>query len=198
MPGSIDFLDRTDFEKPMEKKKVDGVLFFFQDTPGQQKGGNDPNRIKENMITAAKKQVSGIINVVACGYHETKYQECPSFVNGQPPKQFLDECLTAETKALAEWGQKIGHEQTLSWVFTVMNKADLWWSRFGRLREYYEAGEYQEALNIAQHVNHIILPYASEHKRFWDQGYMDPEFDDKVRMRLRNMFLSNLLQAIGR
>lgn len=67
-PEVIYYLNRTEFAKK-SKAKIESEPFIFIDTPGQI--DHKPRRIREIRM-AMSRGISGIINVVAYGYHEHK------------------------------------------------------------------------------------------------------------------------------
>jgi energy-coupling factor transporter ATP-binding protein EcfA2 len=127
LPEAIGLLERTQFARK-HRLALDRELFEFVDTPGQI--GHQARRLAA-IRDAMKGNVSGVINVVAYGYHEypTEPTEPPLDERGRIREPFLERHRQIEVEALDEWKLLLGDPGAAGWMVTVANKADLWWDR---------------------------------------------------------------------
>lgn len=153
------------------------------DTPGQV--GEGAIRRKAH-LQALKAKRFGIINVVANGYHEGTASERSAIVqvNGeyQVRPEFRKKNLELETQSLAEWYIEMLGAQ---WLITLVNKADLWWhpDTYESVLNYYSGeGAYGKKLESWQ-GKHIVLPYASTSKPFYERVAMSGYFGDAQRLQ---------------
>ena len=195
VPDAIDLMSRTEF---VERKhiKISKHPFVFVDTPGQTlHKSRRIQAIREEM----NKGISGVINVVSYGYHESRAVTAKgAIVNGKIDKSFLEKQRQLEIRQLAEWTELLGGKETVDWLITVITKADLWWDHREEVRKHYESGPYYQGLRSAQALNPIVLEYSSVFQKFYGAIPLSGEFEDKDRVRARADLLRGLLSAIAK
>lgn len=157
--------------------------FELLDTPGQV--GEGPIRRKAH-LEVLKARRFGIINVVANGYHEGTASEGSAIVRTgseyQVRPEFLERSLEVEIGNLAEWSIDL---LDAKWLITLVNKADLWWhpdTYESVLNHYSGDGGYGRELKSWQ-GKHVVLPYASTSKPFYDRVAMRGYFGDAQRLQ---------------
>jgi len=85
----------------------------------------------------------------------------------------------------------------LSWVITVVTKADLWWGKQSEILRYYSEGDYAALLQQAG-VSSVVAPYSSVFHKFYDKTPLSGEFDDALRKATQGHLVRTLLAAIGK
>ena len=161
------------------------------DTPGQV--GEGPIRRKAH-LEALKAKRFGIVNVVANGYHEGTAAESKAIVqaNGdyQARPEFLASNRELEIENISEWSIDL---LDAKWLITLVNKADLWWhpDTYETVLNHYSGdGLYGKELKSWQ-GKHVVLPYASTSKPFYDRVAMSGHFGDARRLECQvNAFRS--------
>lgn len=129
-PIAIDRMNRTEF--PVKHRlKVSNKLFDFVDTPGQQAHKSRRISAIRHAISAG---VSGVINVVAYGYHESRIGKREALTQaGTPRVDYLYRMRRQEIEALSEWSTILGGPETCGWLITLVTKADIWWNESNRV-----------------------------------------------------------------
>ena len=190
----------TNRTRGWRKVKVtkEGRKLELLDTPGQV--GEGALRRKAH-LEALKAKRFGIINVVANGYHEGTASETSAIWLGEDGYDVRQEFLAInrqlEIENLAEWSVEL---LDAKWLVTLVNKADLWWKPHtyeNVLRQYSNEGAYGEALNPWQ-GKHVVLPYASTSKPFYDRVPMSGFFGDAQRLACQVGALESLNELIDR
>jgi hypothetical protein len=178
------------------KVTKDKRRFELLDTPGQI--GEGPIRRKAH-LEALKAKRFGIINVVANGYHEGTASEGSAIAHTgseyQVRPEFLAQNLEVEIENLAEWSVEL---MDAKWLITLVNKADLWWhpdTRESVLNHYSGNGAYGKILKSWQ-GKHIVLPYASTSKTFYDRVAMSGYFGDAQRLQCQVTAFQTLTSLI--
>jgi energy-coupling factor transporter ATP-binding protein EcfA2 len=202
MPDPIHYHDRTELVEDVAptKLKIGDAFIIVEDTHGHDMGKKTPNPLRARAIESARNVgINGVINVVAYGYAESKFTGEPSFTNNQPDEIFLGQMRLREIQRMEEWATRLGGTNTVDWIMTLVNKADIWHSRWTDVERHYMSGGYGSALEslIDNDVPLIVRPYASEHRRFWNKGLCDPLFDDLVRKQYRNEVISMLKKPMS-
>jgi energy-coupling factor transporter ATP-binding protein EcfA2 len=190
---AVEILKRTEF---IEKNKVtiEKELFTFIDTPGQV--GSEERR-ELAVRDALKSGATGIINVVAYGYHEYPRSLAEVFdAQEQIRPDFLVEHRKRERDALAGWADILGSPQSSPYLITVVNKADLWWNQHTEVTAYYQEGEYFTALGRAQSLKPVVLPYCSVFHKFYGRAPMSGMVDEADRTKLRQNLVHHLVMAV--
>jgi len=195
VPKAIDALNRTEFAE-RRSIRVARQPFIFVDTPGQQLHSSRRVRaIREGMSAG----LSGVLNVVSYGYHETRMGKREAFTRaGEVGKRFLEDRRADEIAAVREWAPILGDRDVLKWLITVVTKADLWWTDKEDILQYYERGPYFQALGPLQSLNPVVLEYCSVFQKFYGTGSMTGDFQDSDRVASRARLLQQLLAAVGR
>jgi hypothetical protein len=175
----------TDRTRGWRRAKLtkEGRKFELLDTPGQV--GEAAIR-RQAHLEALKAKRFGIINVVANGYHEGTAPESHAIKlasNGyEVNPDFLAKNRQLEIDSLAEWSVELAEAK---WLVTLVNKADLWWhpETLERVLEHYKSSSspYGAALNHWQR-KHVVLPYASTSKPYYDRVPMSGHFGDAQRL----------------
>jgi len=201
MPSPIPITKRSEFESEVKPKKIriSDALFIIEDTHGHD-GGRDvphPSRI-EAIERARGNSITGVINIVSYGHAESKFIPEPEFQGGKPSLAFVQDMRAREIERVSEWAQRLGRVNTVKWVMTIVNKADVWFSEWPMVEHHYTHGLYAKHLldRIDEDLRHVVLPYACEQRRFWNLGYVDPIFDDTVRKTLRAELISTLANSV--
>jgi len=166
--------------------------FELLDTPGQI--GDKPSRDAAHRA-AYKEKRYGIINVVANGYHEGIASQAQALTIARKQvsvnPSFLQSSFELEISSLKEWTSTMIEP---SWVITLVNKADLWWTpdNFESVvSQYRDAGPYSDCLSEWK-SKHIVVPYSSVNKPFYDRVPMTGLFSDSVRLDYQIAFLRAL------
>ncbi len=182
--GVVTPIPATDRTRGWRRTKLtkEGRKLELLDTPGQV--GEAAIRRKAH-LEALKAKRFGIVNVVANGYHEGTAPENRAIQVGsgsyEARQNFLASNRQLEIDNLAEWSVEL---LDAKWLVTLVNKADLWWhpeTYEGVLEHYSGKGPYGIALNSWQ-GKHVVLPYASTSKPFYDRVPMSGHFGDAQRL----------------
>lgn len=195
-PKAIETLNRTQFAKD-HKIKISKNPFIFIDTPGEIE---HKARREEVIRKAMKQEVSGIINVVAYGYHEWNILDDkikPLNSDGQVRDSYLDQHRNLEIERLSEWKDLLGHKDVANWLITVVTKADLWWHERSKVLNHYISGSYYNSLGSAKSLNPIVQDYCSVLHKFYGKGKLSGTFDDDDRIDTRSRLLQNIVASIG-
>ena len=194
-PATIDAMNRTEFAQK-HSLKISQNLFVFVDTPGQAK--HKPRRIQA-IREAMSANISGIVNVVAYGYHEARASKKDALTeDGQVRQEFLAARRNEEIAQWHEWTPLLGDRETGGWLITLVTKADLWWDRREEVLAHYEAGTYFAALGDAQSLSPSVVEYSSVFHRFYGDCPICGFFDDGDRDRVKANLIAQLLAAIGK
>jgi hypothetical protein len=188
---AIDKIARTEFPSK-SKFNIDGRLFEFIDTPGQK---YHKARRSEAFRESLSKGISGVINIVAYGYHEYDIDVNKVITNNKINTEYQKRHLQLEIDLLQEWAPYLKDE----WIITVVSKADLWWNINKQVLKHYSQGPYQEALEILnQKSDKSLKPFCSTMSKFFGVIPCSGEFDDALRKKYRKAFFTTLLEAITR
>ena len=167
------------------------------DTPGQI--GEGALRRKAH-LEALRAKHFGIINVVANGFHEGTATEPDAIVRVgdayRAKDKFLTDSRKLEVQNLTEWSRDL---QDARWLITLVNKADLWWQPDtceSVLKYYSSTGPYGMRLKSWE-GKHVVLPYASTSKPFYDRVPMSGHFGDARRLECQVNALRSLASLIA-
>ena len=153
----------------IEIKKLDGpVPGDIVVAPGQTR------RIKsqwsELYELLREQKAPGFCNVVSYGYHNFEFFKSDDLDLGEDatPTDILDAFLEnrreKEINALKELLDSLKDFKGFTWMITIINKQDIWWSQRDLVKEYYVDGEYAEIiLEFEKRVgegnfNHTFIP----------------------------------------
>ena len=151
--------------------------------------------VREAMATG----IDGVINVVSYGYHEYRIgKEEAIEANHQIREDFLDKHRQVEIDLMKEWNSLLGDRETAHWLITLVTKADLWWDRREQVLTHYEKGDYYQALGDAKDLRPVVLPYSSVFHKFFGEGALSGQFDDRDRVLHKSHVFSQLIAAIGK
>jgi hypothetical protein len=140
----------------------------------------------------------GIINIVSYGYHEGLASgDQVVLPDGTVDPAYLQQRRLAEIESLKGWVRVFSANRRVSWVITVINKADLWWDKQEEVLQYYQGGPYLEALGYLQSLHRSPISYCSAVHRFYNTPALATSFDDADRLDLRRYLLNTLLAAAG-
>jgi len=194
-PPAISHQDRTEFVTS-HTLDIGNNLFVFVDTPGQP--GHESRR-GQAIRSAQRVKTTGVINVVSYGYHEYRRgSEGIVGAGGSVDSTFLTERREAEIAALAEWLPVLGSVHTISWMVTLVTKADLWWDRRDEVLDYYTSGNYARALQSVKELSPSVIEYCSVIHKFYGAGVLPGIFDEGNKAQLRDRMLRALIAAVGR
>lgn len=195
MPQAIGNMNRTEFKDDIHLK-ISKNIFVFVDTPGQE---HHKIRRMEAIREAMKTGVEGIINVVAYGYHESRFGKKDVFdESGKIREDFLKKRQKVEMDLLSEWTELLGDKETSKWLITLVNKADLWWHDKDEILSYYESGQYFKALGSAKVLSPSVVSYCAVFHKFYGESPISGFFDDKDRTNAKENLLAQLISAIGK
>jgi hypothetical protein len=175
--------------------QIENQPFRFIDTPGQ-----DEHISRRSLAfrEATSQGATGIINVVANGYHEYDVDPDKALTkSGKVREEFLGIHRNAEIEALDEWIHLVPASRA-RWLLTVVSKADLWWHEREQTLDHYRSGEYGKRVKEDTRLHHWVLPYCSVIHRFYGRGSVSGHFDDAERRRTRTHLLSSLLQITAK
>lgn len=188
---AIDRMDRTQHDPEqtviLAKKKL-----TITDTPGQT--AHRSVRTRAILRRMSKKSV-GIVNVVAWGYHEYRTGSDEALdANGEAAERWLMSHRSVEIEALQEWALAAGN---VSWVLTVVNKADLWWDERESVVDHYENGRYNKALVRNGARSTLVLEYSATRHPFYGSAPMSGTFSEDDRMERQQVVLRELIRSIN-
>ncbi len=144
-PEAIDRISRT-ASVVNHHVLIEGIPFIFIDTPGQQQHSS---RRREGVQEASRKRAEGIINVVSYGYHEATASVREVVTPEKTPQSaFLEERRNEEIRSLNEWVSVISTVGDVSWLMTVVSKADLWWNDQETVLNHYNSDSYAKAIEV--------------------------------------------------
>lgn len=192
MPTAIDRLNRSKRSKPYIFK-IEGKYFRIIDTPGQEMSISD----KEQTIRESLQKVKGIIHVVCYGYHEgSDFGPSAAVVDENHANlQFLEKNRKEEIDDLISFSKFYGPGSKPSWIITVISKADIWWDQLQDVINYYNKSEYGQVLKAKlNNLKRCCVPYCSVIHKYYDILKLSGNFDDKQRIRCKNILISTLLE----
>ncbi|MGV0047287.1 GTPase domain-containing protein [Mycobacterium colombiense] len=169
--------------------------FVFYDTPG------DRALLQERLRTFQKlwhsRRPYGVINVVAYGYNELIAVPASQAISqGLPDPQYLNRQRELEIDALSEWAPQVAASQ-FDYVITLVTKADLWFSDRIKVKNYYEHGEYADALMRLGINRRVVIEYASTIHKFFGTS-VPGGFDLDDLLDLRKQFEVEMVNAVSR
>lgn len=187
----LNYAARTQF--PTAKRiELDGNLFEFIDTPGQEL--HQSRRITA-IANAMREGYTGIINIVSYGYHEYGLNADKVLAGSSVKDSYLQSHRDVEIRLLGEWSPWI----TDQWVFTIITKADLWWDSQEDVIEYYERGKYHQVLQGSNpKIEAMVSPYSSVSSKFYGVTPTSGHFNDEQRKIYRSKVFEGLIEAISR
>lgn len=174
--------------------KYDGDFFRFIDTPGEVRLRARRVAAYNRMLSA--KEPGGIINVVCNGYHEYAAGRSlnPLTMDGQASEEYLQQHRETEIASLADWVPVLLHPPVVSWMVTVVTKADLWWAQREEVVAHYTSGAYREALGPVDWLAPTVVTYSSLRHKFYGTAPTDGYFDDADLSLSRQRLLTHLVQ----
>lgn len=194
VPQAISHMNRTEFAQ-QHKIRLRDNPFIFVDTPGQLL---HVSRRREAILEALGGGITGILNVVAYGYHEYRTDAGTALTpSGRVRNEFLAKHRQIELEALAEWAPLL-FPSDIRWMITVVSKADLWWNQKEAVYEHYTTGQYQSLLGELVTLAPSVLEYCSVLHKFYGLGPLAGTFDEGDRNRTRLKLVTALLEAVGK
>lgn len=188
-------IDSDDRSENVERHKVriNKRPFFVFDTPGQTAYSADRRELLRERVSSDTSGVR-IINVVSYGYHEYGAGRAEAFTrSGRVSEVFLKKHRQSEIDAVNEWVQLVGDRSSVKWILTVVTKADLWWSDKDLVLEHYSSGPYHDLIkHYDQRIKHVVKPVCSVVHRFFDEAPVSGSFDDSIRSRLADAFITTV------
>jgi hypothetical protein len=145
-----------------------------------------------------KEGISGIINVVSYGYHEWRIEERekPTSPDGSIKEEYLEKHRDIEIELLSEW-LPFFDSKNVSWLITVVNKADLWWHEKDNVLKYYNSGKYYETLGSA-FTSPVTQEYCSVIHKFYGEGNLSGKFDNSDKVNAKTRLLKKIIDAIAK
>lgn len=176
--------------------KLESSYIRLIDTPGQLQ--HDTQR-KEGFQDLMRVKSAGLLSVTSFGYHEGK-MEAQKAIDGDIARdEFLKLGRETEIRLMDEWTPLLcGSKGAISWLATVVTKADLWWS--GKedqpVLQHYEnySGEYIKAFGECATLPHSTFPYSAENHLFYGKVPMTGYYSDELRREHHNVLIAHLLQ----
>lgn len=170
---------------------IDNLPFLFIDTPGHIEYKDERmNAIEDALLNG----VTGIINVVCDGYHETDIaydtflEKSKQGVRVKP--DFLEKNRKIELRMLGEWTSLV-HPNRVKWIITLISKADIWWpDEDGSIHKFYKKGTYHN--KIPQSVLHCLAPYSSTIEPFYGI-FSSGKFGSTKKSQARNYLIKLLI-----
>ena len=198
MPEAIDYMNRT-ARSAKHHIKIKDDHFEFVDTPGQEQHvGIRTAAIDESF----KRSVSGIVNVVAYGFHEYRRPTDDGIFtqSGSVSQRFLNRHRRLELEMLTEWTSRVLTHRISPWIMTVMSKADYWWGNRHNVYDHYMSPkfDYAKAISVIPDAQHTVHEYCSTIHKFYGQHSPREDFDRTDVQFLKTALLADLIDAIGR
>ena len=184
--------DRTDEVTPAKQKLGEAYLEII-DTPGETEHKTKRDAFFRELN---KKKSIGVINVVSYGYHEGKAPLATAIDGERASTDFLGERRKIELALLKEWvGPICGKGGCVSWVVTVVTKADLWWEPGPdqSVLKYYGENPYLSAFSASDDVPHSVRSYSSLNHLFYDRSPMSGYYSDTRREEDHIALVAHLL-----
>lgn len=145
-----------------------------------------------------RNKIKGIINVVSYGYHEYENkEELKIFKTGtyDVREEYLRENRNREIQQLDEWTSYNLYNH-ISWIITIVNKADIWHENSDIVMTFYEEGEYASKLSKFKDCLSIhTFEYCSIIEPFCNKP-MKITIGESKKDELQNDFIENILQFI--
>lgn len=189
---------QTIMEYPFELS--DGHKVIFIDTPGNQSLGFIRKTLQERY---AKKEISGIINVVSNGYQSiptTNLAQVFNVDSNVVKPQYLSMNKERELRQLEEWKSFVTARSGVKWFVTIVNKADIWYADIANTMDYYNGGKYHDSIRELLNVCDVMsYPFCSIIAPFY--GRMMPlvmsQKDQRAMIRSFKKKLINLIVNNG-
>lgn len=179
---------------PRTSIKYESVPFDIIDTPGQV-----PQRaVRTRAVTEHCSTAAVVMNVVCYGYHEYARGKGAAFdEHGKVKPEYTETNREREREFVGEWSELVGVQSKCQLV-TVVTKADLWWELHDEVLDYYETGEYFDALGPCQSFAPTVIPYCSVFHKLYGVGELSGSFDEEDRLRTRANLLKSLCELVGK
>lgn len=178
---------------------IENIRFLITDTPGQMDEVYKDERMKA-ILTAARQDKLGIINVVSYGLHEETVPKDKAVVDASANASYLQSRRDLEISLLSQWTNVLcGDGGAAAWVMTVVTKADLWWTGHAdqEVLKYYQEGPYFQALGPAARLRHRFCPHSSHNQLFYHTVPLSGYYDDKLKQTHRDEFVAALLENVS-
>jgi len=157
--------DFTYNETPnIEKVKLDSDVYgHFLVAPGQER------RVErywpELFRKLSNNKITGIINVVSSGYHSIEIgnnsYKTTTYYDKERENHFLEDYLTLKKETELEYLKKISEHikstEHKFWMFTLVNKQDLWWDNKEDVQSSYTNGKYNEVIESIFKAKALII-----------------------------------------
>ena len=146
-----------------------GKKVVFIDSPGHKTLQAERKKVIDEI---RRKKITGIINVVNYGYNESDTaQDLNIFRTGtcDVKEEYLRENRIREIAQLSEWEAEITLDCKLKNIVTIVNKADIWYSQYENVLNYYEKGEYAQRLKLLGNISCHCFPYCSIIEPFYNK-----------------------------
>lgn len=191
----------SDIDRQSIRINKEPVIIY--DTPGQDCHESKREEIIRDVL-ADRIKLSGIINVVAYGYHErlgVLDGALKISSNGRIKENSLDEYLKKHRQLEIEFLLKEMSSlssQNAKWLITLVNKADMWWDTQYPVLQYYTSTSepYYQSLHTLpklKNINSMVLPYCSVIHKFYDKTKVSGNFDDTTKVKLKTDLLHQLV-----
>lgn len=200
-PVSLNDAPRTLIYKKQNLVLPDGHKIRLYDLPGH--NSYKINR-KEAIDKISRQKSYGIINVVSYGYHEVpEAKNLKAFKTNDGSAindidtQFHKDNLNRELEQACEWRSIIHIPSNLGWIVTVINKADIWYSKNDEVMAYYQNdGEYMKKLfgQCATYAKYIY-PYCSIISPFCKKPML-LEFGERKKIEMHKHLMDDLIRLV--
>ncbi len=194
-PKVINHLNRTEFAV-LTKISLHGEPINFIDVPGADLHESRRLRtIREEM----SRGITGVINVVAYGYHE-KFDGKDEAItpSGKIRMSYLVRHREKEIEALNEWTNLLGSPEIGHFLITIISKADLWWDKRAEVFKHYQRGPYFKNLGDAKSLMPVVKYNSSVFHRFYGAGMLSGIFDREDQFLSRMGLIETLLESLGK
>lgn len=187
----------SDDDKTMFRKRygvtIEKIQFRFVDTPGDDMYSSERHGALIEAMNLAK---FAVINVACYGFRERERYRSIAVSGTEIQNSFLSDSRKEEISAISEWYHIVSGARNM-FVVTVVTKADLWWGDREKVLEHYEKGEYAKAL-VEKGINPAVSLYCSSIKKYYDVVPTSDQFDDKIRLSLKNSLMRNIVEGAMR
>lgn len=188
---------RTQNFKNYILKLDNGYKVEFIDTPGNKSLSSIRKELQKKFV---KGEISGVINIVANGFQSSPDVDLSKvFQSGTNivKPDYLRTNMKMELDQLGEWIDYIDSESNVRWFITIVNKADIWYADKVAAMDYYQNGEYYNAVKELRHVCSLkFFPYCSIIAPFCGKT-MELVMSQKDQRAMHKEFFDSLVEMVN-